>query len=667
MRGACHNGGLSQTLVISAVVLLSLAAADSARSQAPAETYSIHFRHQIGLAQDLRLTGESGSGVITFFCEAGSAPSEGSTLSLFIEHSESIDPARSFLTLRLNYGTLRSLRLDGTNSRRTRIESRVPAALLRPGQNRLEISVRQYPRAGEDPSGLWTSISADSQFTIRRSVSQDGLSLDGLPAPWADPFSYAPQGFDVLRPNAISTATLEATALVVANLARQAAPKPVHVRAIGHLRAARRPVLVVGTPEEQPDLRDLPEPQEVRVLSDDQGTLSLATLAAVRYPVLAVSGPTPGAVRNAARALNPRPAAGKESTPARRGQREWPGYIPPRSRFTLADLGFEESGLSAVNGFEALFPLRAPPDFRFEAYAVHIVLALRLSPGAWQGESRLHVHLNDTLLGDWPSQGLAQPVEELKVRFRGNLLRPLNLLRISVSPAPEPSGQQPVVTVLPSTRFYWPHDYGIQLPDLATLRHGFFPFSIDPDLASTILVTPSRISPETFGLVVQASASIAGIAPGEVLRFRVQKSNEAADPHRDSSHFIYLRQHPDDEDPADLFPGFPAPEPPFTQRLQMALSPWNRDRVVLVLDRTGANVLSGEALASLKGDTLVLRKGGPESLRLSAPRTLRQTFLLRRIEAWISSSWYALPLVVTAISALLYLGWLAAFRGRLRR
>jgi hypothetical protein len=639
----------------------------AAAAPAGAETYRVHFRDHVGLAQDLRLTGESASVVIMFYCEAGSVPSEGSILSLLIEHAESIDGARSFLTLQLNYGTLRSLRLDGTNSQRTRIETPVPATLLRPGRNRLEISVRQYQRAREQSSGVWTTVSADSHFTIRRGSALDSLSLGGLPAPWVDPFSYAPQSFDVLRPEGVSTATLEATALVVANLARQAAPEPVQVRTIDHLRAARRPVLVIGTPEEQPQLRSLVKPREVRVLSNDQGTASLAAVAASGHPVLVVSGPTPGAVRNAARALDPRQADREARTSARHGQREWPGYVPPRSRFDLRDLGIEETALSAVNGFEVRLPLRASPDFRFEAYAAHINLALRVSPGGWHSESVLRVHLNDTHLGDWPCQGLAQPLEELKIGFRGDLLRPENLLRISISPAPEPSGWKPGVTVLPSTRFYWPHDYGIELPDLAALRHGFFPFSIDPDLASTILVVPSRIGPGAFDLVVQASAAIARLAPGERLRFRLRTADEAADPDRASSHFIYLRQHADDEDPADLFPGLPPPEPPSTPRLQMAFSPWNRDRVVLVLDRTGAGVLSGETLASLTGDTLVLRRGGPESLRLSVPRTLRETFPLRRIEAWISSSWYALPLVVTAISALLYLGWLAAFRRRMRR
>lgn len=628
---------------------LACGVAPRAHAQAVEGYYTIHFRRDLGIAYDIRFAREAETAVIRFLCEASSRPAAGSELELIVGHSGEVDDKRSYLTVFLNYGTLRSLRLDGSNAAPVRIRVPIDPQLLKRGENRLEISVRQYARGGA-AGGVWTSVSADSQFTIRTAAYGEA-ALEDLPAPFVDNYSYRPQSFEVLQPKGISSSTLEATALMVASLCRQALAGCAEVRPVSRLAAARRPVLIAGTVEEHPDLARLPAREGVSMFPNPEFP---------SQPVLLVTGPTPHAVRDAARGFYP----GRDRQAWKRAQpskaREWPGYIPPRTRFSLAELGFEESDLDAANNYALKIPLRAPPDFRFAGYTLHIDLALRLAVGARQSANRLSARLNGEGLGEWTLRDLSGAAPRVKLQIDGSRLGRDNTLELSLR---EPEA---VVTVLPSSRFYFPHDYEVQLPDLALLRHNFFPFSSHPDLSGTVLVVPSRINPETFQLVIETAAALGRLAPSEFLRFRLRRIPEITGSDRASAHFIYLRANAEDEDPVLVFPGLPVPKPAGAPRLQSGLSPWNRERVVLIADRVGAGALSMGSLGGLSGDTALFRNGRWEFLQVSERRTLRETFFLRRIEAWLTRSWYALPLVVTLVSALLYAAYRLSLRERLR-
>lgn len=615
------------------------------RTYAQGGDYAIHFRRQLGIEQDIRFASEAETAVIRFLCEASRRPAAGSELELIVEHSAEVDDKRSYLTVHLNYGTLRSLRLDASNAEAARVRVPLDPQLLKPGENRLEISVRQYARGGA-AGGVWTSVSADSQITIRSAAGGQAATIEDLPAPFVDNYSYRPQSFEVLQPRGISSSTLEATALVVAKLCRQAISGCAEVRPVSRLGDARRPILIAGTVEEHPELARLPGQEGVSVFPNPE---------APSQPVLVISGPTPHLVREAARGFHP---AGKGAAPA--GLREWPGYIPPRSRFSLEELGFEEADLDAANNYSLKIPLRAPPEFRFAGYTLQINLALRLAAGARQSGNRLSAKLNGEAVGEWTLRDLWGAAASLKMQVDGSRLGPDNTLELTLR------DPEPVVTVLPSTRFYFPHDYEIRLPDLALLRHRFYPFSAYPDFSGTMLVVPSRINLETFQMVLGTAAAVGRLAPAELPGFRLKRIPEITGSDRATAHFIYLRANAGDEEPEQVFRGLPVPEAAGVPRLQMGVSPWNRERAVLIMDRVGASALTMESLAGLSGDTALFRNGRWEFLRISERRTVRETFFLRRIEAWLMRSWYALPLVVTLTSALLYAAYRMSLRERLR-
>lgn len=167
-------------------------------------------------------------------------------------------------------------------------------------------------------------------------------------------------------PQRFEPSTLEATALLVANLCKRLAPDRVAVRIVRSIHTAREPLLVVGTPWEQPELvslrgrsplafsrlrdRTVLRPGNGGVLGEDEGVVGLATRAqADPHPILFVTGnSTTGVLRAARSVLGPDwSVAGdfirvaRDAPWASSKVREWQGFIPPRSFFHLTDLGVE--------------------------------------------------------------------------------------------------------------------------------------------------------------------------------------------------------------------------------------------------------------------------------------------------------------------------------------
>src|SRR5215471_8673985 len=150
--------------------------------------YSIQFRDQLKIGNDLRLTGARSSSSVRFMCEVTWKPAAGSALHLFIRHSPELDGGRSFLSVSLNYGVLRSLRLDEHNQSVTEVVVPLPPEMLKP-ENEIVFSAEQFP--GSHNSGeLWTAIQPSSFINVQYEESRPVLDLRLLPSPILDSRSY---------------------------------------------------------------------------------------------------------------------------------------------------------------------------------------------------------------------------------------------------------------------------------------------------------------------------------------------------------------------------------------------------------------------------------------------------------------------------------------------
>ena len=610
-------------LVYRAVLSLSFwtAAAHAAGYQVPFDILT---------GGDIRLRANSDSASVRFYSESASTPAEGTTLHVFLSHSPNLDGDRSFVSIVLNYGLLRSIRLSEENAGVTEVIIPVHPSLLK-RNNSLVFSVEQYS-AGANGQ-VWTDIGRRSYLSVAAKDPQLDVSM--LPAPLVDPYSYRPQAFDVLLPQRASTATMEATALIVANLARRAAPRPVDVRVVNRRTALGRPLLIAGTPEEQPGAAQAPK--------------AGVTLDGTR---LFVTGQTGNAVLQSAALVTGKSIA--------TGEREWKGFIPPSSRFTLRDLGFDDLPFTARNGYALSIPVLAPPDCRFypSGGTIDIDVQGRGVPGM-----QLDVTVNQSKLA---TLLLDDPSFSTRLAIPAGSLSAVNVLQLKLRGVTQDSGGGSPAALLASTRFYLPHEYESALPDLSLLASGFYPFSIAPDLSSTIILVPDRVDEHIFGMLISLSSALGQLVPASHLRFRVRRLSELSAENPSESNFIYLRRIRMDPPPEAVFPAWPSWQQTATRHsavVQQAISGWNSSRVVMafsVLPGDAAarlrGLLSADVLSNLRGDIAFIDRDHVSTHTIARKRTFRDVSYLRRIEAFFVTRWFALPIVVTLISVVMFAG-----------
>jgi hypothetical protein len=206
--------------------------------------YAIHFKDELRISNDLVLRAGHSSSSVRFMCESRGQPARGTTLHLFVSHSPDLDGDRSFLSVSLNYGVLRSVRLDDRNQSTTEITIPLPPEMLRP-DNEITFSVEQFA-TGRNAPELWTAIKPSSFITVQYEEYSPPADLSLLPSPFVDRHSYRPQNLFVLLPDRLSSQTLEATALLrgssqlsSAKFIRTVAGSPLITDARSH-RAAHR-------------------------------------------------------------------------------------------------------------------------------------------------------------------------------------------------------------------------------------------------------------------------------------------------------------------------------------------------------------------------------------------------------------------------------------------
>jgi hypothetical protein len=284
-----------------------------------------------------------------------------------------------------------------------------------------------------------------------------------------------------------------------------------------------------------------------------------------------------------------------------------------------------------------------------------------LSMQASAGGIRVDATLNQAKLGTF---ALEQMNDSIRIPIPVDALRPVSVLQLVLRGVPE-SVNQPA-KLLAATRFYIPHDYEAALPDLSLLDSGFYPFSITPDLSDTIVLVPERVDHEVFGMLVAFSAALGRVVPSTQLHLRVRRLGEVTSEERSSSNFIFLRRIRTDPPPEAVFASWPIWQgsvPRFGAVVQEAISGWNSSRfamTVSVAPGDGAGqvrrAFGGPAFASLSGDIAFVDGVNVIAHSLTRKRIFRDVSYLRRMEAFFIGRWFALPLVVTVISVVLFAG-----------
>ena len=629
-------------------------------TEAKAGQYRIQFQEHLQITKDLRLTGPRSSSSVRFMSESTWKPVSGSTLHLFIDHSPELDGNRSFLSVTLNYGVLRSVRLDDHNQSVTEITIPLPPEMLQP-QNEILFSVEQFPDRGNS-NEIWTSIKPSSFIAVQYEESRPALDLRHLPSPLVDPHSYRPQQLSVLLPAKASSQTLEGIALVIANYAARL-EEALAVRVVRSIEAASGPLLIVGTRQEQ-SLRLL-ERQLPKPLAADEGIVALVEKPGAAFiPILLATGNSPEAVARAVRQLI---AGGFEGsgTTARVSRdlpivplprRQWKGFLPPASRFTLAHMGFDELKFDSQNDFSLSVPIPATPDAQFLDYGHQMTLAFRFNSDVNIENTRLDVELNGSMLDRIDATAFSSGSRmSIRLKIPRVLLRHQNVLKMTWRGLNDRSNGDPAVWLLPGSEFDFPRDYRSSLPDLSLLRFGLFPFGLRADLSDTIVLLPDESSGEAAAALFEFAGLLGRLVPADRFAFRVKYPSELTPRLRDTSHIIVFRVD-------ELPKGSQSKRPLAT--VQEIVSARNSERYLLTVTSTspaalhGAikSVFSDAALRQLRGDTAYIYSDGVSGFKTTPVREVREYSYSTHLQAWLRENWIALPVILTSVSCLLFVG-----------
>jgi hypothetical protein len=646
------------------------------RAECSGSQYSIRFKEDLKVTNDLRLVGGRSSSTVRFDCEADWKPVQGSELHLFIEHSLNLDGDRSFLSISLNYGILRSLRLDDHNQSRTEVVIPLPPQMLQP-VNQIVFAVEQFPeKAGT--TAIWTAVKADSFFIIHYEQQRRVLDLRFLPSPIVDPHSHRLQKLSVLMPARPSSETLEAAALIVANYANRAS-EPIEIHPVRSLDNIVGTLLIVGTPEEQTRLQTLKEKlpfgfydtaaeavlgaRNGESFGDTDGVIALLEINDKSHtPALIVTGTRPQGVVKAAHKLilAPFEAPGPLDTVSRdlpfnpQPARAWKGYLPSGGHFSLIDMGLGELQVAPQRDIALTVPLEATPDARFLPYGHQMRLAFRFSTLDPSGHLRMKTYLNDALMS---SADLAESstgsTASLHLKIPASLLRQHNVLKVAWDGAQEESASETMVWLLPSSEFDLPREYTSDLPDLSVLGTGLFPFGLKSDLSDTVIELPDNAGDDIVAGLLELSSRLGRLLPTDRLVFQVKRHSDLRVEQRESSNLISLK--------VGELPKVASTKGVLAS-MEEKISEWNpRGYVLDVVSPTSSGLrsairtlFSDGALKQLEGDTVLVYADRLSYFSLHPRHHDRSHSYMTHVQAWLRENWIALPLILTAVSGLLF-------------
>jgi hypothetical protein len=276
-----------------------------------------------------------------------------------------------------------------------------------------------------------------------------------------------------------------------------------------------------------------------------------------------------------------------------------------------------------------------------------------MAPGFSALPRRLIVELNGARLQDLDVSGMVRDsFLSLTTNVPGSLLRSQNLLTISLPAQRLTAESPPAAVLLPNSQFTFPCDYGAELPDLGLLQFHLYPFSRSPDFSDLVIAVPRVVDRGIFEAAVELASRLGRLAPTDRVDFHVRQMGTFPERERNASQVISLSAVPS--------VGLGA-----SAVLREAPSEWDPRKFVLAINATSTAALkpaieqffAEPGLNRLTGDTAYTTAQGLSCLTTARKRNIGEILLLLRVEVWLRTEWLALPAILAAVSAVLFVAW----------
>jgi hypothetical protein len=299
--------------------------------------------------------------------------------------------------------------------------------------------------------------------------------------------------------------------------------------------------------------------------------------------------------------------------------------------------------------------LIATPDARFLDYGHQATFQFRLAPGFPVGKMKVDVEMNGGSLGRFQAaEFLAGSGMSIRLKIPGSVLRRHNVLKIRLTGWNEEGRSHPEAWLLPSSKFDLPRDYLSNLPDLGLLKEGLFPFGLRSDLSDTVVVVPDSEN-DVAASLFEFAGQLGRLAYARRFSFQLTHPGGLSRQTRNSSHIIAFRV-------GDLPKEMSSSKA--LAAVHESVSPWNSEKYLLTitsnstpaLRRAFKAVFSERVLSELEGDTAHIYTDKVTAFRTTPVRQVRDYSYSPPLQAWLRENWFALPMILSAASGLLFVG-----------
>ncbi|NEO97268.1 MAG: cellulose biosynthesis cyclic di-GMP-binding regulatory protein BcsB [Symploca sp. SIO2E9] len=558
----------------------SVRSAPTSVSQAPAtdnipeSEYILFFNRSPVVGNRLRLEGVHSEARLGFTRPRSWDPESINAKALIrFRHSPELLKGSSMLTLKVNDTSVGTVALNRKPSEVGNELFYIPRGLLQE-YNEISLVVQQNNAkcSDSDDPELWTEILPDSRLLFTFKTQPTTLNFSNYPYPFFDELSLDPNRVVYLLPR-LSDAWLTAAPRLQAALGRLADFRPIETKLVEDIKQLKwgDRLMIIGTPTDQPALKDLDLPFEISnnklldgeksPLPADVGVLMLTTISDGGTPVLVATGNgTEGVIKAVqflvqpdTRQLGTGPyilVTDVEDKPTPR-LRQWPGYLPEENTFQLSALKTRIEGKPFKdvtvrgNGAPPIeFDFRALPDDRFKRGS-SMNLVYSYGPQVNPRTSAVEVLIDGVFIGgkrltnkDGDSR------QTLKVNLPPELIKPDSKLQVAFRLDPrEPArcgnltDDQLTGTLHADSSFDLNRETSVQLPDLKLLRSGF-PFTAPQDLSSTAIILPETPSDSELLTMLALSERLGRLSRSGGIGLQAYKAASIPPGIRDSHNFV---------------------------------------------------------------------------------------------------------------------------------
>lgn len=549
---------------------------------------------------------------------------EGTAIHLKFDHSSSLLPDRSSLTVSINDMRVKSVQLTAQNITDGELVVPIPLGALE-DYNTLKIEVWQhYTNECEDPfdASLWTKVSRRSFFRLVYQPAVIPPDLLRFPLPFFDPLGFGTTVMNWVLPKNPAPGTVEALGVIAAGFGRELSYRPMAASVpVDRAADAQGNVIVVGTPGENPEVQALVG-DRLREVGPGQGLL-----AVVPHPtrpesaILVVTGADPSGVLMAARALTTERrhevlsgAASVITTfvtePASQPYAR-PDFVPPtETTFTLAQLGQPDVTVRGFYASSVGVPVRTFPNMQFfegqQRLRIHYAYGAQLHPRL----STLEIRWNNVSLKSLPlDDPEGSESEEEEIAIPAEIMSPYNSLEFvfhlyprSYQPCETKTDKQLFGTIFDDTALHVPRYEWVEMPDLGKLQYGLYPFGVLQDLSDTLVVTPDNPDVNDLMAGIVLSGELGRSTRAGRVSLRLLRGDSVSPADRSRSHMILLGTGNANSEIASLGDKRPlavgggrkglskdddlvlqAIDPSAHGSLEQMISPYGSDRVILIV------------------------------------------------------------------------------------